>query len=423
MYNRFVQFYRVALIAIVVNIMVLFPSRDLQGQETGTKSTESTREVSPEQFRARFRNLIQQQAWTAPRVANPNASTGANVSVVSTLRKQLEAADAAKTRILSTEKTRNAQPAGSPTPTAARGSNSTRGRQAVGSASLSQQATTLICPPGGQPLLRTVDGEKSGVIFTPEVTYRQMALTVPHSYSYTIEGCHFGDVQGSAALVGPFTKGKIDLAIDAWTDGGISVHVPDSVSGELDQDNVTLTLTISGILLQAPGFKFYAPRDEVLLSYVPAKEASLGGPQLRPKFPFYQSHGFGTFDVQRNANTSFAPGTDYFSFDGLQRGFVPVSFQASRYAPLTADQCNYTVNLQGMQISFEGQWNAQWESNRLRIDWPVAHCHAQRGFISYNEWAAWYGVKIWVSGPRGVDPWPANLHVVPPPLYQGPHGF
>lgn len=84
------------------------------------------------------------------------------------------------------------------------------------------------------------------------------------------------------------------------------------------------------------------------------------------------------------------------------------------------------VNLQGMQISFDGQWNAQWEGNRLRIDWPVAHCYAPRGARSlapYNEWAAWYGTKILVSGPRGIDPWPANYHLVPAPVtLPNPHG-
>jgi hypothetical protein len=397
------------------------------------QASQHTPELSPEQVRAKFGTVIQQQAWNSPRVTNPKAS-GANASVIAVLRQQQQAAESEKAQILATAQNRKSQQqsalsraAGSNTQVAPGRTESSRSsnnsvKNVPASASSGIKTTevplsTAICPPGTQPVLRTVDGQKSSVIFTPEVTYTKMVPASPSSSSfYTVEGCHFGDVAGHVALTGPFSKGKIDLAVDTWTDSGIVVHVPSDVTGEVDQDNVTLVLTISGMALQASGFKFYAARDEVLLSFVPSREASLAGPQLRSNFPFFQSPGFGTFDVQRNAPTSFTPGTDYYNFDGLQRGFVPVAFQASRYAPLTADQCNYMIDLPGMQISFEGTWSAQWDSNRLRIDWPVARCHALKGFVPYNEWAAWYGVKIWVSGPQGIDPWPPNYRLAPSPV-------
>jgi len=264
-----------------------------------------------------------------------------------------------------------------------------------------------------------VSGEFSPATFTPDAKYN----------FYTITGCSFGDP-------GPNSKVYIyyqdifhqNFQVQEWNDNGIKINLNPSLRGLLDQDNLTLVVQrADGKQATKNGFKFYAARDEVLLSFVPAKEASLAGPELRSNFPFFQSPGFGTFDVQRNAETTFSPGTDHYSFDGLQRGFVPVAFQASRYAPLTADQCNYVINRTGMQISFDGQWNAQWEGNRLRIDWPVAHCYAPggaRSLASYNEWAAWYGTKIWVSGPRGIDPWPPNYRLAPAPVaLPNPHGF
>jgi hypothetical protein len=388
-------------------------------------------ELSPEQIRAKFGAFVQQKAWTSPKIANPKASE-ANASIIAVLRRQQQVAETEKAQILSAATSRSSpqDPTSHPpnpnaplTPGRTEASNSaSTGRNVQASTPSGNKASevpvaNVICPPGAQPLLRTVNGQKSGVIFTPEAAYTQMAPTNPGSFFYTLEGCHFGDVAGHVALTGPFSKGKIDLAVDTWTDSGIVVHVPADISGEFDQDNVTLTLTISGIGLQVPGFKFYAARDEVLLNSVPSNETTLAGPKLRPNFPFFQSPGFGTFDVQRNSATTFGPGTDYFSFDGLQRGFVPAAFQASRYAPLTADQCNYMVNRAEMQISFEGQWNAQWGGNRLRVDWPVGHCYAP----SYNEWAAWYGAKIWVIGPRGIDPWPSNMRLAPKPV-TNPHG-
>jgi hypothetical protein len=384
-----------------------------------------TTELSPEQIRAKFGEFVQQKAWTSPRITNPKAPE-ANASIIAVLRQQGQAAEAEKAQILSAARSRN-QKQGSashlPNPNApmtpgrteSSNSGSTAKNAALATSGIKTAeapVSTAICPPGAQPLLRTVDGQKSGVIFTPEATYGQMAPSNPISFFYTIEGCHFGDVAGHVALTGHFTKGKIDLAVDTWTDSGIVVHVPADLSGEFDQDNVMLTLTISGIGVEAPGFKFYAARDEVLLTSLPVREAALAGPQLRPNFPFFQSPGFGTFDVQRNSGTTFGPRSDYFSFDDLERGFVPAAFQASRYAPLTADQCNYMVNKSGMQISFDGQWNAQWDGNRLRVDWPVAHCYAS----GYNEWAAWYGTKIWVIGPRGIDPWPSNIRLAPMPV-------
>jgi hypothetical protein len=392
----------------------------------GPNASGQTTELSPEQIRAKFGAFVQQKAWTSPRITNPKAPE-ANASIIAVLRQQQQVAESEKAQILSAARSRNLQQGSTshssnpnaplaPGRTESSNSGSTvkagPGASTPGSKAAEVPVSNAICPPGAQPLLRTVDGQKSGVIFTPEATYTQMAPSNPISFFYTIEGCHFGDIAGHVALTGAFSKGKIDLAVDTWTGSGIVVHVPADLSGEFDQDNVTLTLTISGLSVQAPGFKFYAARDEVLLSSLPVREAALAGPQLRPNFPFFQSPGFGTFDVQRNSDTTYGPGTDHFSFDGLQRGFVPAAFQASRYAPLTADQCNYMVNKSGMQISFDGQWNAQWDGNRLQVDWPVAHCYAS----GYNEWAAWYGTKIWVIGPRGIDPWPSNMRLAPMPV-------
>ncbi len=453
MRNRFAPYFGFAILTIsIVTFAGHGPSGQLQAQANHpdaqgspgrTQGAGSTPKVSPEQMRAKFEKLVQQPAWNSPRVTNPKAS-GANASIIAVLRQQQQAAEAEKAQILAAAASRKFQQQRSLSGPAASTALVTSGQTESSSSSSKVKnvptsapsgiktaelpVSNAICPPGTQPVLRTVDGQKSGVIFTPEVTYKQMAPGSPSSSSfYTIEGCHFGDVPGHVALTGAFSKGRIDLTVDTWTDSGIVVHVPSDITGEFDQDNVTLTLTISGLVLHAPGFKFYAARDEVLLSFVPAKEASLAGPELRSNFPFFQSPGFGTFDVQRNAETTFSPGTDHYSFDGLQRGFVPVAFQASRYAPLTADQCNYVINRTGMQISFDGQWNAQWEGNRLRIDWPVAHCYAPggaRSLASYNEWAAWYGTKIWVSGPRGIDPWPPNYRLAPAPVaLPNPHGF
>lgn len=310
MRNRFALYFGFAILTISIvtfaghgplgQLQAMANPLDAQGSQGRTQGAGSTPEVSPEQLRARFGKMVQQQAWNSPRVTNPRAS-GANASIIAVLRQQQQAAEAERAQILAAPASRKSQPQTSLSRPAGPNAPLTPGRtESSGSSSNVKNVpasapsgiktaevpvSTAICPPGTQPVLRTVDGQKSGVIFTPEVTYTKMAPASPSSSSfYTIEGCHFGDVPGHVALTGPFSKGRIDLTVDTWNDSGIVVHVPSDVTGEFDQDNVTLALTISGIALQSPGFKFYAARDEVSLSFVPAKEASLGGPQSALEF-------------------------------------------------------------------------------------------------------------------------------------------
>ncbi|HKF20314.1 MAG TPA: hypothetical protein VKE93_02025 [Candidatus Angelobacter sp.] len=409
-------FCRDGISAVLAGLLVCGP---LAAQQQGGKASDLTAEM-----RSRFGNSVQHQTWSKPKVMNPSAAT-AKTAIETVLRRQSQVAENERSQILSMRKAGGSTDTGikpGTTMSASTGGARSGATPATGHPAVNPgQATASsvlpeVCPPGAVPLLRTVDGEKSGVIFTPEPSNHEM-ISPGVSYFYTIEGCHFGTVQGQVALVGPFTHGRIDLPVDTWTDGGIVVHVPSNLSGELDQDNVTLSLTISGMPLQAPGMKFYAAREEILLNSMPAREASLGGGHLPPNFPFYQSPGFGTLDVQRNTDKSFSPASDLFSFEGLQRGFVPVAFQAEPYAPQTADQCNYMINRSGMTISFDGAWNAQWDSNHLRVDWRVSHCYAPQDSThpAYNSWASWYGAKIWVMGPRGVNPWqPSYVYAQPP---------
>lgn len=306
MHKRFELCFGTVLLMISASTVVA------QSVTSGRSQTQANvPEPTAEQERARFGKLIQQQAWHSPKVVNPNASSAANSSLIGLLRKQQEVAEAEKLQISAAEENRKSQQRGASSRTAAMRPNSPPNlgpqktesarsssprssggaNNAVSSSSSRARTATaelpsLVCPPGAVPVLRTVDGQKSGVVFTPEAPSQVIPSSGYQYFVHTIEGCHFGDVAGHVALTGPFTKGRIDLAIDSWTDSGIVVHVPSDVSGELDQDNVTLALTISGMALQVPGCKFYAARDEVLLSSMPQSEASLAGPNPRPNFPF-----------------------------------------------------------------------------------------------------------------------------------------
>ena len=403
----------------------------------GTASGTSPNRLSAAQFRAKFAKEIQQQGWKSPRIMNPNASAETNSSLILVLRRQQEVAETEKLKVIAAAQGQTPSPPGV-VPRLAPGGRITSAAnpgvsrpQSSGSVSgMNDSATSSgsglnlalapapsltanICPPGAVPSFHTVNGQKSGIVFTPDVLNKLLTSQANQHYFYTIQGCHFGQVTGQVSLVGPFAAGTISLAVDTWSDSGIIVHVPSDLSRELDQDNVTLALTISGMQLQAPGMKFYAAREEVLLNFLPANEASLAASPAGKDAALYQSPGFGTFDVQRDSLSTYSPGTDYYGFDELQRGFVPLAFQISPYAPQTVDSCSYLDPRPGMQLSFDGTWNSQWEGNRIRVNWVVSHCHAPKGYAAlapFDNWRTWYGARIWVSGPRGVKPWPPTLH-------------
>ena len=102
-----------------------------------------------------------------------------------------------------------------------------------------------------------VNQKKTGVVFTPNPTYNL----------YTITGCGFVSTAGKIYLQGgagtfPAHSGKIALnKIRSWSEHLIVAEVDPTVTGELDQSNISLVVeTGNGGRAQADGFSFYAAR-------------------------------------------------------------------------------------------------------------------------------------------------------------------
>src|SRR5260370_7202536 len=123
MRNRFAPYFGFAILTIsIVTFAGHGPSGQLQAQANHpdaqgspgrTQGAGSTPKVSPEQMRAKFEKLVQQQAWNSPRVTNPKAS-GANASIIAVLRQQQQAAEAEKAQILAAAASRKFQQQPSP---------------------------------------------------------------------------------------------------------------------------------------------------------------------------------------------------------------------------------------------------------------------------------------------------------------------
>jgi hypothetical protein len=186
-------------------------------------------------------------------IANPAAM---NSTLLGNLQQQKQAADLESSQILSASA---GTPAGSaarrPGPLLAAQPAPPPPKHGVGEAT----APTSICMTGVTGI-QAVNQKKSGVVFTPD----------PHYDLYTIVGCGFGNSPGRIYLQGtagafPAHNGKLALApvdpVRGWTDRAIIAKLDPNVTGELDQNNISLVVeTSTGQHAQTNGHSFYALR-------------------------------------------------------------------------------------------------------------------------------------------------------------------
>ena len=259
------------------------------------------------------------------------------------------------------------------------------------------------------PRIDTVNGQTKGAVFTPDPQYNL----------YTIKGCLFGDTQGQAHLYGAFASGQVALQIEFWSDTQIVAKVDPQVTGELDQDNVSLVVVPSGApQLQQSGFKFYAIRETTLLTKIPMSAVNFGqvtdsgghpvsfgaqGPGLYDSPPARPGFAGMSAEVFRGTLYVFPPGQDLFDFSKMKPGFTTDNMQL-KYSVLPNNGCDlYMVG---------GSWNAEWVGDNIRVSWQQQHCHEAPGGMgvgSFDTSLSHYALSVWVSGPRGVNPWPGNL--------------
>jgi hypothetical protein len=269
-------------------------------------------------------------------------------------------------------------------------------------------SNALACTHG--TVISTINGKPSGVVFTPDPQYDL----------YTIKGCNFGDTQGEAHLYGPFASGQVKMQIEFWSDSQIVAKVDPQISGELDQDNVTLVISPSGKpQIQKPGCKFYAARESHLLQRIPQSainfqtvtdsaggSISFAGKTLQLEVPakgdLYAGFAGMSIGVFRSDPNVFPGGQDYYDFSKMAPGFVADNMQFQSYT-MGNDNCDtYLVG---------GNWDAEWDGDNIRVSWQQQHCHTSPYvFVSGMDLSvSEYALSVWVTGPRGVDPWPKNL--------------
>jgi hypothetical protein len=282
--------------------------------------------------------------------------------------------------------------------------------------------TALQC--GRDPAMRilTVNGGPNAAVFTQDAT---------NNFNfYTITGCSFGN-PGPNAKAYIYYQGTFheNLEIQQWSENFIALNVDPNLAGVDDQSNVTLVIQRDdGQQATKGGYKFYAARNTVLLPQIPKKDFSLD--QFRPDQsviqswkPTYTSASSGSvtpnlpdlsaevhWDIATDANGSVLGGKDNYDFSAIHSTFV-LDSAVLEWRSLSCTDPNYNQ----FKTSSDN-WGIDWSGNSgLQVNWQGQVCQPTPGscggggifqtdcFVNSPE--SNYGVDVWVTGPRGLDPW------------------
>ncbi len=305
---------------------------------------------------------------------------------------------------------------------------------------MGQASMAEVVPCVATTKIRLVDGKYKGVVFTPIIPKSNGNYEVPQ---HVIQGCYFGQQQGSAYLFGNFKKGQLPLNINYWSDSEIDAALDPNLEGELDEDNVTLVVKLAdGTQLKATGFKFYAARGEPIpLHVIPsysyrAKEGTgptsfvsplanndPGAYLARDKWQLIPRTGDNRCDDPVNSSTltkGSDAGVDYYDFGKLAQGFTTDSY-SSVYWYNSANSCRSALNVDTNSYCNKGpsvtpgdnMLDVQWDGDNIRVGWRTQLC-AWGGWEYQN--GTWnrvfdvysmsrYALTVYVVGPKGVKPW------------------
>jgi hypothetical protein len=271
------------------------------------------------------------------------------------------------------------------------------------------------------PSLRvlTVSGGPAPAIFTPDPQYN----------FYTLTGCSFGSL-GTNSKVYLYYQGTFrkDFQIQEWTDNWIKVSLDPNISGVDDQNNVTLVLQRDdGKQWSKSGYKFYAARQTVLLARIPRAHFSLdrlrpdnavaqnwkvsytspSSPSVVPNLagPSAEVH----WDITRDPNGRLVGGNDLYDFGQLHSTFV-LDSTSLKWLDLACTGPDYQL------AASSDNWAIDWYGDTgIRVTWQGQVCKPTPGSCGggwpvhtdcfEGEPESNYGINVWVTGPRGLDPW------------------
>ena len=402
----------------------------------GISSSRSNKASLP----ARRLSVALRPAKQSQKITNPKASLQ-DTAIIAVLQKQRQAADVETTQmklgirptVVSTAPSRTMSAGGNantPIPSAApqtvsvaangpQSSNSTSAGNRYGA--LPQDlipGVALQC--GRDPGLRilTVSGGAGPATFTQDDKYN----------FYTITGCSFGD-PGPNSKAYVYYQGSFheDFHVEEWSDNWIKLHLDPKATGVDDQNNLTLVVQRDdGKQTSKGGYKFYAARDTILLKQVPQRYFSLNNfrpdqstiqnwkpiytsgssPNVKPNLQGLSAEVH--WDLTTDANDVITGGNDIYDFSHLHSTFA-LSNAQMEWSDVACNDPNYN-----QFKASKDNWNLDWyQTAGIQVSWQGQMCRntpgscggAFQGDCFEGAPESNYGINVWVTGPRGVDPW------------------
>jgi hypothetical protein len=234
----------------------------------------------------------------------------------------------------------------------------------------------------------------------------------------TIYGRGFGS-GGQVRLLGGFRKAPALIVNENdWRPSVIYARLADDIRGEEDLDDVRLEIQPSGkSAITVPGARFEAARETTLLKDIPQRYVTLPGQQARYTTAQRDIPGLGSTYALESINAKsaivsrysgsdnwFAPGTDVYAL-ALKPGFMIDSYEYWHGA--TSTNPSECMEHNGGEY-FQGRYGVTIAAvNVVKVDWGVWRCHISPGLWTSNQNFnySFYGLNIYVIGPRGLDPW------------------
>lgn len=372
------------------------------------------------------------------KITNPNAGTQ-NAQIIAVLQKQTQAAEAEIAAMKLSLRPTGAQVGSSPSQVMSAsgsggpgvgaalvqanppaGNTASGGHTTIGGTLPAQfQNIVIACNNDATMRVLTVSGGQSATVFTQDANYN----------FYTISGCSFGD-PGPNAKAYIYSQGTFheDFQIQEWSDNWIKLSIDPNLTGIDDQNNVTLVIQREdGKQATKSGFRFYAARDTILLPAIPKSDFSLN--RFRPDSAVtnswtttYTSASSASVvpnlaglsaEVQWTLTTdpdgTLVGGSDIFDFSKLHSTFA-LQNALMEWKDMSCDG-DYQL------AASKNTWGIDWYQNTgVQVSWQGQMCTPKTGscgvggpFVSSDCFTSPpqsnYGVDVWVTGPRGVDPW------------------
>jgi hypothetical protein len=264
-----------------------------------------------------------------------------------------------------------------------------------------------------EPLIRSVNGKTTGVVFTPTAANNR----------YIIEGCFFGDAPGivqlearsgphQAKAIRPIPLQLDSTSLGAWSDHELNVQLDTELRGIPDYSVTLVIYPAKHRRIELRGCRFFAARgNPQLLSVIPSAWVSLypsgvGSRSIRQLEYVSPTQAGGVVPEDATASSAFVVrsdrkqfgiGRDNYDFRQLNPGWVVDSVQLQTYSVSCPEADTSTQSF--------GHWEAGWTLFGVSVAFADSVCSSSALPPSpFDMSLSQYAIRVWVVGPVGTQP-------------------